>query len=379
MAKVTRRRRKLADGTYRDAGWQVRYVDPAGRQRLKAFEKKGDANDFRTEVEHKTRVGAYVDPDAGKVTFEAYAEAWRSVQPWRPGTAAAIESRLRKWAYPVIGARPIGAVRPTEIQALVKKASESLAPKTVQGVANSVQAVFLGAVRDRLIYVSPATDLRLPNLVDEEPVVPLDRDQWTAFAAALPERWRIAAWIGVGAGLRGGEVRGLTVDRVEFLKRELRVDRQMVTLPSGKVTKFAALKTKASRRTLPVSATLLAELSKHIAKFPDPDAKRGLLLTTEDGRPVSRQVFSWNVAKAATLAGFGEKQRFHALRHTYASALIAGGCSIKVVQARMGHATAQETLDTYGHLWPDDDDRTRVAIEAALTPESAESETSTAP
>ena len=51
--------------------------------------------------------------------------------------------------------------------------------------------------------------------------------------------------------------------------------------------------------------------------------------------------------------------RFHELRHYYASLLIRHGESVKTVQARLGHASASETLDTYSHLWPDNDERTR--------------------
>lgn len=57
---------------------------------------------------------------------------------------------------------------------------------------------------------------------------------------------------------------------------------------------------------------------------------------------------------------------FHDLRHYYASLLIRHGCSVKVVQARLGHATAAETLDNYSHLWPDSDDQTREAITESL-------------
>lgn len=56
----------------------------------------------------------------------------------------------------------------------------------------------------------------------------------------------------------------------------------------------------------------------------------------------------------------------HCLRHFYAPLLIRAGCSVKLVQARPGHATAAETLDTYAHLWPDAEDRTRAAVEAVL-------------
>lgn len=59
---------------------------------------------------------------------------------------------------------------------------------------------------------------------------------------------------------------------------------------------------------------------------------------------------------------------FHDLRHFYASALIAHGCSVKAVQRRLGHQSAMETLDTYSHLWPDGDDETRDAVEAVPGP-----------
>jgi integrase len=57
---------------------------------------------------------------------------------------------------------------------------------------------------------------------------------------------------------------------------------------------------------------------------------------------------------------------FQALRHYYASILIRHCESVKTVQARLGHASAVETLDTYSHLWPDSDDRTREAIDSVL-------------
>jgi hypothetical protein len=54
------------------------------------------------------------------------------------------------------------------------------------------------------------------------------------------------------------------------------------------------------------------------------------------------------------------------LRHYFASLLIAGGADVKVVQARLRHASAKTTLDTYGHLWPDHDESTRAAVDAVL-------------
>ena len=67
-----------------------------------------------------------------------------------------------------------------------------------------------------------------------------------------------------------------------------------------------------------------------------------------------------------TAAGLPASVSCHDLRHYYASLLIRHGESVKTVQARLGHASAAETLDCYSHLWPDSDDRTREAIDAVL-------------
>ncbi|WP_423463725.1 tyrosine-type recombinase/integrase [Promicromonospora sp. MS192] len=71
----------------------------------------------------------------------------------------------------------------------------------------------------------------------------------------------------------------------------------------------------------------------------------------------------------AARAALGDLPRgamvFHDLRHYYTSLLIRRGASVKVVQARLGHKSAAETLDTYSHLWPDDD-RTRDAVDSVL-------------
>lgn len=56
----------------------------------------------------------------------------------------------------------------------------------------------------------------------------------------------------------------------------------------------------------------------------------------------------------------------HDLRHFFASALIAGGASVKQVQLVLGHASAVITLRTYAHLWPGEEDRTRSVMDAVL-------------
>jgi integrase len=59
--------------------------------------------------------------------------------------------------------------------------------------------------------------------------------------------------------------------------------------------------------------------------------------------------------------------RYHDLRHYFASLLIASDADVKTVQARLRHASAKTTLDTYGHIWPDRDESTRAAVDAVIT------------
>ena len=93
-----------------------------------------------------------------------------------------------------------------------------------------------------------------------------------------------------------------------------------------------------------------------------------LVVTAAAGEPVNRNTFNQTWRRALVKAGLTPGLRLHDLRHAYASALIAAGESVKVVQKRMGHSSAMITLDVYSHLWPDSDDRTRSAIEAFLAP-----------
>jgi Phage integrase family len=66
------------------------------------------------------------------------------------------------------------------------------------------------------------------------------------------------------------------------------------------------------------------------------------------------------------VVGLPDEFRYQDLRHYLASLLIASGADVKAVQARLRHASAKTTLDTYGHLWPDRDESTRAAVDAIL-------------
>lgn len=340
----------------------TRWRTPEGQSRCKTFKRKGDADRYATKIESDKLSGAYVDPQAGKILFKHYGERWRAVQVHRPSTAAQVETNLRRHVYPFLGHRPIGAIRTSEVQAWIRGRSEVLSAGTVELVYRFVVSIFRAAVADKVIAATPLVDIKLPR-AEVHHIEPLTTETVQALIDSIPVRYRALVILAAGTGLRQGECFGLTVDRVDFLRRQLRVDRQLLLLPRHRPM-LAPPKTKTSHRTIPLPEVVLEALATHLSIFGDgPDR---LIFTDDGGDPISRTDFSriWRptVAKAGAPTGTG----FHALRHYYASLLIRHGESVKTVQARLGHATAAETLDTYSHLWPDSEDRTRAAVDEVL-------------
>jgi len=280
----------------------------------------------------------------------------------RPSTAAQAESYLPLHAYPVLGKRPLGAIRRSEIQAWVQGLSEVLAPGSVEVVYRWVAAIFKAAVGDQLIGASPCVRIALPKREDGE-VVPLTAVQVEQMAAACPDRYRALIVLAACTGLRQGECFGLSVDRVDFLHRQVRVNRHLIGAKGG-VPEFGPPKSKAGFRTVPLPDVVSTVLAEHLARY-----RRGssdLIFTSSYGTPLRRNTAGEMWHRAAAKAELPEWATFHDLRHFYASLLISRGCSVKTVQRRLGHQSAMETLDTYGHLWPDSDDETRAALDEVL-------------
>jgi integrase len=121
------------------------------------------------------------------------------------------------------------------------------------------EVVQLG-VADRLIARSPAVGLKLPRR-EREKVIPLSTEQLAALVDAVPQRYRAAVIVAAGSGLRMAELFGLTVDDVDFLRREIRVDHQLVSGIVGQEPRLGPPKTEASRRTIPVPRVVVGALS----------------------------------------------------------------------------------------------------------------------
>lgn len=179
----------------RNGRWQARYRDPAGKEHAKRFARKVDAEKWLATTQADQLRGTYIDPAAGKVTFRAYAEEWRRIQLHRPGTAQSVEQQLRLHVYPHIGGRPVAAVRPSDVQALVHRLDSTLSASTTEVVYGRVVAVFRAAVRDRLIPASPCLDVRLPSKRPASMLEVLSAEQVHTLAAAVPSRYRAWCWL----------------------------------------------------------------------------------------------------------------------------------------------------------------------------------------
>lgn len=352
----------------RNGKWQARYRDASGREHARRFDRKVDAQRWIDAAQGDLLRGAWVDPAAGRITVRDFAATWLELQVWRDSTRDNVNHSLGI-ILPALGDRPLVALTKPDIQRFVN--AIDLAPVTVAGVHQHLRTMLGAAVEAGRIVRNPAVGVKLPEIVRPH-VVPLSPEQVWMLAEAAPPFLRAAVVLGAGLGLRQGEAMGLTVDRVDWLAgRHVRVDRQLVTPNSG-APKLGPPKTRASFRNVPASAVVLEALSAHLQAYGtgavlDATGKpvEGLVFHV-NGKPIGRNRFGDLWRATVKRAGLPHGTRYHDTRHHFASALIAANCSVKAVQDALGHASARETLDTYGHLWPADHDRIRAAVEATL-------------
>jgi len=138
-----------------------------------------------------------------------------------------------------------------------------------------------------------------------------------------------------------------------------------VKIGPGGAPHFGPVKDKRNRpRTIPLPQVVVDALAAHVATFGL--GPEGLIFTGPRGGAVRRTTFSDMWRRAAGPLGIDKGEGFHQLRHFYVSLLIRAGESVKTVQVRLGHTSAQMTLDVYAGLWPEDEDRTRTAVDSVL-------------
>ena len=252
------------------------------------------------------------------------------------------------------GEYPIGSLRPSQVKSWITRLqSEELKTSYIYALHSRLAQIMTDAIHDGLIVKSPCSRRTAPS-VGEQRVYVATTDQVWQLYELFPERMRLAVVLGAFVGLRLAEACGLRVGDVDFLRAIVYPKVQYPARP---------LKTKTSKTPVPVPVSLVEQCSAQITAY----GRHETLLTGQD----EGQLSTWAIERAMRKArsevrGLPAGFRYHDLRHYFASLLIASGADVKMVQARLRHASAKTTLDTYGHIWPDRDESTRAAVDAVL-------------
>lgn len=264
-----------------------------------------------------------------------------------------------------------------------------LAPSYVRVIHANLSALLTAAVDDERITRNPcqAGSVKLPR---NEPgkVVPWTSEMVLAVREALPDRYRVMVTLGAGLGLRQGEIFGLAVDDVDFLRGVVHVRRQVKVV--GNKQLYATPK-NGKARDVWLPSLVRDELAAHLAAHPavsvelpwkrhDDDDQQvvqehRLLLRTRESTALQRNYINARLWKPALRAAGVEPSRangMHALRHFYASVLLDAGESVRALAEYLGHSDPGFTLRVYTHLMPASEERTRRAVDQALSGESAQ-------
>jgi integrase len=362
--------------------YRVRYIGPDGKEKSESFpdKKKREAQAFLANVQADLIKGTYIDPDAGRVTFQRYADDWLAAATSDESTRNRIEYEFRLHVYPTLGHLPLAAIQPATIRAWQRRIQEAgLAASYRRVLFNDASMIFNAAVDDKKILSNPfaVKTVRRPKY-EPTKVVPWSNDQRAKFRENIRDRYKITVDLGAGCGLRQGEIFAVSPDDVDPERQLLHVVRQ-IKMARGKPI-FAPPK-GGKVREVPLPRAVAHRLAVHAEHFPpipitlpwgsstgEPRTAT-LYLYTADLEPVKRSGFNqtaWKSALAATGIENSRRNGMHVLRHTYASVLLDAGESIKALAAYLGHADPGFTLRTYTHLLPTSEDRTRKAIDGAF-------------
>ena len=318
---------------------QVRYRDPAGRQRSFTADTVTEARRRQAEVRADLSRGRWRDPANLRRPFGDWATTWRSAWTVRATTAAAGDNRLRRHIRPQWADWPLGAIDHVAVQSWVNRLAETeLQPATVAAIFNLFRTIMQAATDAELIPANPCRRVKLPMVGDRSGTV-LSPEQAARLVAAFPrQRGGTMCLLTLGTGLRWGELAGLRRADVDLNLSTVQVNESLHEA-AGRLW-WERPKSVSSLRTLP----LPSELAKVLARWMDgldvseSPPTYGLLFYHQRGGPLRRSDFRaryWKPAKEAAKVDDG--LRWHGLRKTFASWLEAGGVPRVTISELLGH------------------------------------------
>ncbi|WP_216911836.1 tyrosine-type recombinase/integrase [Nocardia noduli] len=334
--------------------WRARYVDDTGQEHSKTFARKTDAQAWLNGQVSSLVQGTHVAPKDMQRTVSEWCEEWlKGYANNRDGTVRQARVHIAQITAEFGGVQ-LAAIRPSAIKTWTAKLkARGHEASYIYALHGRLSQILSDAVLDGILARNPCSKRTTPPMGKQKVYCATTEQVW-ALHDLMPDHLRPAILLGAFAGLRISEACGLRVLDVDFVRGVVHPKQQW---PARE------LKTDGSEAPIPIPRELALMLSSAVQQRP---GER--VLTDDDGKPVP----PWHIDRAlravrGDVVGLPEEFGFQDLRHYLASLLIGNGANIKVVQARMRHATAKTTLDTYGHLWPDTDESTRRVIASVIT------------
>lgn len=348
MAKSRRGRGEGAVFQRSDGLWCARTAKVAGVARTFYGKTKAEAL-------AKMRAFQPGTVDVTQMTVKAYLVSWlegAAKNKVQAGTLDRYRSCMEAKAYPHIGSIQLAKLAPAHIEkwyADLAAAGESPRGRQMAGVV--LGTALRHAVRLKLIPHSPVNDIPKPRPPKKEMKVWTNEQVRAFLAAASSDRLHSLYVLAVSTGMREGELFGLQWQDIDLAAGSLSVQRTLEELRGKFVLKEP--KTKGSRRRIDLPRMAVESLFDHKRRLlAEGNAAAVQVFCDSDGgflrrSNVQRRSFG-PLMKAAGLP----RIRFHDLRHTAATCLLADGENVKVVSERLGHASIEITLDTYAHVLP---------------------------
>lgn len=273
----------------------------------------------------------------------------------RPRTLDSYSDTVRLHLIPSIGKVPLGKLAPQHIQAMINAKLADFSPRSVQYMHSVLSRTLTRAVKWDLVPRNVCT-LVSPPRVPRHQVEPLSPDDARQLLEAVKGAEHEALYgVAMALGLRKGEALGLRWQDVDLDAATLTVRHQLQARRGKRLTEP---KSDRSRRTLPLPEFAVKALRAHrvhqlqtrlVAGSRWQDT--GHVFTTSIGTPMDGSRVSKLFRKALGKAGLPHK-RFHDLRHTAASLLLAQGVHPRVVMETLGHSQISVTMNTYSHVMP---------------------------
>jgi len=297
---------------------------------------------------------------AERVTVGEYLDRWlASVEPnLRPSTFRRYSDLMRQHVVPVVGNVRLIKLAPLDVQRLyASKLEAGLSPSSVHLLHNILHRALKQAMRWGMLSRNVTEAVDAPQPVKPECKTWDAAQTATVLAAAahddLEAFWRLALL----CGLRRGELLGLQWPDVDLARGTLAV-RRTLSRGKGGSWELGAPKTAHGRRSIALPASCVESLRRHRIQQLERRLELGeiwqdrdFVFTNQTGGPFHVNTLVRRFRALTARAGV-PAIRFHDLRHTSATLLLAGGVHPKVVQERLGHADVGITLNRYSHVSP---------------------------